>query len=213
MLKRPERESEETAGGPAARSDHSSGRTGSPQRERLLIAMRELTATQRYDAISVSDVVARAGVSRRAFYESFADKEECFGTTYEETAQRLLDLVATAIDGEFEAEDAVRVAVDALLDFFAREPGAASVCVVDVLATGTAGAESRGRTVEQLADLFEQPLLELRPDPGVAQMSAQALIGGIYELAYGPVLRGGAAELPSLTSVVTDGWSSEFGPY
>src|SRR3954453_20626074 len=52
------------------------------QRERMLDAMARAVAAKGYAKLTVSDVVALAGVSRRTFYEQFADKEECFLESY-----------------------------------------------------------------------------------------------------------------------------------
>src|SRR5882724_3806888 len=48
------------------------------QRGRLLDAMAEVVAEKGYQATTVADVVERAGVSRRTFYEQFPDREACF---------------------------------------------------------------------------------------------------------------------------------------
>ena len=48
------------------------------QRGRMLAAIAEAVAEKGYAATTVADVVGRAGVSRKTFYEHFADKEECF---------------------------------------------------------------------------------------------------------------------------------------
>lgn len=48
------------------------------RRERLVEAMRDLLAERGYAATTVPDVVARARVSRNAFYEFFQDKEDCY---------------------------------------------------------------------------------------------------------------------------------------
>ena len=48
------------------------------QRERLIRAMLETVAEQGYEATTVPRVVARARVSRNAFYEFFDDKTSCF---------------------------------------------------------------------------------------------------------------------------------------
>ena len=52
------------------------------QRERMLDAMARAVAAKGYAKVTVADVVALAGVSRRTFYEHFADKEQCFLATY-----------------------------------------------------------------------------------------------------------------------------------
>jgi AcrR family transcriptional regulator len=61
------------------------------QRQRLLQAMVELVAAQGYAATTVPEVVARARVSRNAFYEFFRDKEDCFLAVCEDNAAGLLE--------------------------------------------------------------------------------------------------------------------------
>ena len=53
------------------------------QRARLYGAMIEAIDRQGYKATTVAHVIALAGVSRRAFYEQFANKEDCFLATYD----------------------------------------------------------------------------------------------------------------------------------
>ena len=53
------------------------------QRARLFGAMIEAIHRQGYKATTVAHVIALAGVSRRAFYEQFANKEDCFLGTYD----------------------------------------------------------------------------------------------------------------------------------
>ena len=53
------------------------------QRSRLIDAMAQVVAERGYPATTVADVVERAGVSRRTFYEQFADKEACFLAAYD----------------------------------------------------------------------------------------------------------------------------------
>src|SRR2546423_602659 len=71
------------------------------QRGRMIEAMAETVAEKGYAATTVADVVARAGVSRRTFYEHFADREECFLGAYDTAVQLMLDhLLAEAAAGE-----------------------------------------------------------------------------------------------------------------
>ena len=58
------------------------------QRARMHGAMVEAVATSGYERTSVKQVVALAGVSRRSFYEQFANKQECFLSTYDVIATR-----------------------------------------------------------------------------------------------------------------------------
>src|SRR5436190_2182446 len=61
----------------------------SSQRARLLRAMAEVAAEKGYANTVVADVIARAGVSRRTFYELFRDKQDCFLAAYAETVELL----------------------------------------------------------------------------------------------------------------------------
>src|SRR5271154_4249744 len=51
------------------------------QRARIHGAMVEAIARSGYDRTSVKQVIGLAGVSRRSFYEQFANKEACFLAT------------------------------------------------------------------------------------------------------------------------------------
>ena len=61
------------------------------QRERLVRAMLETVAERGYEATTVPDVVARARVSRNAFYEFFDDKIDCFIAACDDAAAEMLD--------------------------------------------------------------------------------------------------------------------------
>src|SRR5690348_5887920 len=53
------------------------------QRSRIYGAMIESVAQRGYQGTTVAHVIALAGVSRRAFYELFPNKEHCFLGTYD----------------------------------------------------------------------------------------------------------------------------------
>lgn len=52
------------------------------QRQRLIEAMVLVAAEKSYEAITIADVTAAAGVSRKTYYEAFSNKEECFHAAY-----------------------------------------------------------------------------------------------------------------------------------
>src|SRR3984957_20165449 len=58
------------------------------QRSRKHGAMIEALATNGYEHTSVKQVVGLAGVSRRSFYEQFANKQECFLARFDLIAAR-----------------------------------------------------------------------------------------------------------------------------
>src|ERR1700751_3830083 len=66
--------------GPSGMAREEGART---QRSRLYGAMIEAVARNGYERTTVAHVIALAGVSRRAFYELFENKEACFLATHE----------------------------------------------------------------------------------------------------------------------------------
>ncbi len=66
------------------------------QRNRMHGAMIEAVAANGYERTSVKQVVGLAGVSRRSFYEQFANKQECFLATYDVIAARGAGRVSAA---------------------------------------------------------------------------------------------------------------------
>ena len=75
--------------------------TGSGHRERLVDAMADLLAERGYSSVTVAEIVARARVSKRTFYEQFAEREDCFLATYVALAEQpLARITAAASDPE-----------------------------------------------------------------------------------------------------------------
>ena len=60
--------------------------------------MAQVVSDKGYAATTVADVVERAGVSRRTFYEQFADKEACFLAAYDAGLAAVLCRVGGAVE-------------------------------------------------------------------------------------------------------------------
>ena len=63
---------------------------------RLTAGLAASIAEKGYAATTIADVVRHARVSKRTFYEHFADKEACFLALYSETTDALLELIGRA---------------------------------------------------------------------------------------------------------------------
>src|SRR4051794_5075686 len=73
------------------------------QRGRMLDAIAQVVAEKGYGAVTVADVVERAGVSRKTFYEHFRDKESCFLAAYDAGVDVLIATMRAA-GGETRAQ-------------------------------------------------------------------------------------------------------------
>src|SRR5829696_8727496 len=106
------------------------------QRGRLVDAAMQVFGTRSFGDARVADVLERAAISRKTFYEQFADKEACFMAAYEAASVRVRDAVLVASRDQEPRDAAVRAGIDALLGFLAAEPELARLLVVEVTGAG-----------------------------------------------------------------------------
>ncbi|MFD0744171.1 TetR/AcrR family transcriptional regulator [Phytohabitans flavus] len=104
------------------------------QRDRLIDAMASTVARKGYVGTSLGDVCAAAGVSTRAYYQHFADKETCFLAAYERGVELLQGSVAVAYGQPGQWPERMRRGLGTLLHILAAEPAFAALSVVEVLA-------------------------------------------------------------------------------
>ena len=125
------------------------------QRARILSAMASVVSEHGLPSASVSNVVSRAGVSRRTFYELFADREECFLATFDQA----LSFAGAAVLPEYERpgpwREQIRAGLTAFLEFLDEEPDMGAVCVVHSLGAGPPALERRRRIVQGLIAAVE----------------------------------------------------------
>lgn len=172
------------------------------QRGRLMDAMADVVAAVGYEDASVERVLVQAGVSRRTFYELFNDREDCFLATYDAAMGQAFLIVTDAYLDCTTPERRIEAALAAFLRFCAEEPQLARLCVVEVFAAGARARERRAEFMERFAALLEHAMGELRGDDKLDRLAAQALIGGVHEVIYGPIDHGDTESLPELAAEI-----------
>jgi len=169
------------------------------QRLRMYGAMIEAVATNGYGATSVKQVVTLAGVSRRAFYEQFANKQECFLATLELIASRAMDRIAigyNATEGPLEAR--LEAALATFAEVVQGNPKGARLMLVEAPSAGPPGWERLTRTLtlfeQRLAASFaEAPDAQALPDP-----IARAIVGGLRRVSFVRLVEGRTEEMERL---------------
>jgi AcrR family transcriptional regulator len=181
------------------------------QRGRLLDAMAQAVAEHGYGATTVAHVVARAGVSRKTFYEHFADKESCFLALYDTGIGYVLGRIVEAIgDDAVAADPRARVAVglETFLAVLAEEPAFSRAILIEVHAAGAEALRRRRVVLETFAGRYEDINAQLREaDPAIAALdhdTALGLVGAILELVAIRIADGRVVELPGLAGLLTD---------
>ncbi|HEV3362842.1 MAG TPA: TetR/AcrR family transcriptional regulator [Acidimicrobiia bacterium] len=178
------------------------------QRARLIDAMAHVVAEKGYAATTVADVVERAGVSRRTFYEQFADKEACFLATYDAGLTAVLTRIREAVEVNPAApwRERARAGVESFLALLASEPAFAQALQVEILTAGPAALDRRAgmrvvfgniwRNVHERARVEEPPLPAL-PDEVFTILSS-----GLEELIRDCLRTRGPAALPELADPI-----------
>ena len=152
--------------------------------------MAELVVERGYAAVTVTDVVARARVSKRTFYEQFAEREDCFLATYEALAEeplrRITEAAGVAAAQSLGLREQVERATGAYLEAMAEQPGLTRALLTQIASVGPRGRAVRREVLRRFADqllVLAQEAHRLRF--GVAPLTrplALALVGGINEL-------------------------------
>src|SRR5437764_14697716 len=104
----------------------------------MLDAVVQAVAEKGYSGTTVADVVSRAGVSRKTFYEHFRDKEECFLAAYDEGVAILMAQIRSAGEGAPNFQEKMRARVRAYLTLLVEEPELARAYLTAALGAGDA---------------------------------------------------------------------------
>jgi AcrR family transcriptional regulator len=159
------------------------------QRERLYEATIKSINERGFVVTTISDLVAGAGVSRRSFYEHFANKEECLLATYDALIERLTARIAEAYDPEDEWVDQIDSFVRALFEASSDRPDAARLVSVEMGAAGPVGIERWARDADRLAT-FITAVFEQAPGEGsIPAPVARAIVGALRTILYSRVRR------------------------
>ena len=182
-----------TAAGPSTSTVH---------RSRLLEGMARAVAARGYADTTIADIVREASVSRRTFYENFADKAECLIALYEVASGNAITVLRNAIDPHSDWQAQVEQAMGAYFGVLERNPVLLRTLFVEMLGLGAPGLAARRRANQQLADLMldvvnNRPGERLRKAP-LQPMMAMAVVGGINEMVLQSIEQGRANDLQEL---------------
>jgi AcrR family transcriptional regulator len=160
----------------------------SEQRERILLAARDVFATRGYAGAAVDEIVARARVSRTTFYGFFENKEECLLAVFRLGLERIGAAVAQAAARSAEQGltpvALIRAEVSATLAAFAADSAMARIVLIEIVGATPAAERVRARARTVAASIIQRRLEEYRywrerseQHRRVASLAAMAAIG------------------------------------
>jgi AcrR family transcriptional regulator len=171
------------------------------QRDRLVSAILDCVAELGYAETTISDVVARARVSRNAFYEFFDDKAACYlEACDQESTEMLAELYALAAEDSW--VDAVREGTRAYLRWWQAHPRYAIAYLVELPAAGRRALEQRDRTYARFEEMFEALAARARVEqpklPALPALAVRVLVTSITEIVGQEIRAGRVAALHRL---------------
>jgi AcrR family transcriptional regulator len=190
-----------------------SGYTGLPrelieasQHQRLLHAVTTTVAEKGYGPTTVADISARAGVSKKTFYEHFPDKLASFLAAHEIGCEAMLEAVTNAsreaVHNGADAIEQLRCANRGYLTFLIEEEPYARTFFLETLAAGPEAIaryrRCRDDFVTSLRTWHRHARRRHRDWPPATPLAYEAAMGAVHDLALARIATGRTAELAGL---------------
>ena len=153
------------------------------QRSRLLAGAVGAIDEHGYAHTTVGGIATRARVSRRTFYELFADREACLAALFEDVVGMIERELAAGGLGALPWRERVRGGLWAILSFFDREPALARVCVVQVMRGGPGVLGRRDEVLARLAAVLDEGRGESARGAQCTPLTAEGLVSAAFGIA------------------------------
>jgi AcrR family transcriptional regulator len=168
------------------------------QRARIIAALAEETVEKGYRAVTVADIVRRAGIARNTFYENFSSKEDCFLAASEFAVKEALRRVVDAASRVDAWPERVNAGLAAFLRYVAGEPALARTCIVEALSAGPAAVERYESSIQAFVPLFRMGRKVAAKGERLPGTLEETIVGGIFWIIYQRIVMGQVEEIEQL---------------
>ena len=174
------------------------------QRARIVNALAEETMDRGYRAVTVADIVRRAGIARNTFYDNFASKEDCFLATQDYAVEESLARIVEAATEAESWEDRLAAGLGAFLKYVATEPALARTCIVEALSAGDAAQERYEESLRAFVPLLRMGRESSPHGEDLPDTLEETLAGGIFWVIYQRIVLGETEQIESLLPDLVD---------
>jgi AcrR family transcriptional regulator len=192
-----------TAHGVAAGGD---GRMGMSelQRSRLLGGAVAAVEELGWSSVTVASIAARAHVSRRSFYASFSDREDCLLEVLRDTVARIAsEPILADLSRGLPWRERIRTGLWAILCFFDGEPELARLCVTESVRGDRRVSQWREEVLASLAAIVDEGRLESARAAQVPALTAEGSVGAVLTILHKRLLDNGHEPLSELLGELT----------
>jgi AcrR family transcriptional regulator len=169
--------------------------------------------------VTIGALARRAGVSRAAFYEHFADKEACLLAAYDHFAAALLSAMTADLEPDTSWSAFIDSTLAGYIGMLDADPIAARAFVLEMDGAGPAARRRRREAAQLFASLIAQRHAAMRErDPALGPLPERVYLGialGVRQLIQdaleedpGPQLSGLAADIRLWIAAVVAGASA-----
>ena len=151
------------------------------QRARMFGAMIQAVSEYGYCKTGVKHVIGLAGVSRRAFYEQFPNKEACFLATFDGiVAQAVVETRQAYAELEQDPQTGLLTVLELLLKMVREDPARARLVARDSPIAGPGGLEKFDKLMRFLGQKLGGHLAGSADDGEISAALLRAVIGSLY---------------------------------
>jgi AcrR family transcriptional regulator len=154
------------------------------QRARILAAAVDVVQEVGYARLSVAAIIGQARISRKTFYEVFANREDCFLAVFEQTLSEVRARLSEAYAQEPHWRDGIRCALSRLLVLIEEEPSLARFWIVEALGAEEPVLRRRAWALEEIAAVIDRGRLAGSGTRQPPELTAEGIVGGIIGVLY-----------------------------
>lgn len=162
----------------------------SPKRQVILEGMLEAVGAEGYERTSVRTVLDRTGVYRQAFYDNFADKDDCYLQAFDAGVERVEALMVAAAAGESGWTAQLRTGLGALLDFLDQEPSVGRALIVEVHAAGPEALAKRAAAMGRVNAFLDRARDEAGEGESPPPIAGEGIAAGIHAVIHSRLATG-----------------------
>ena len=151
-------------------------------RGRLLAAALEGIGEVGWADLTIAEIVRRARVSKRTFYEHFATREDILLALYETVSSQVLDELDAAAQRVPPGEGRIEAGAIFYLTRLQQAPRVVRTLAIEILHLGTAGLAIRRRVMRRFAVFLQREINAAGRRPPISLAVAMVIVGGINEL-------------------------------
>lgn len=172
-------------------------------RGRLLAGLAAALEQKSLSELYTTDIAREASVSKRTFYEHFANKEQCFLALYQDNSARILQVLKSAIaEPDLSMLERIEQGAQAYLGAMQSQSRLLQRLYIDILGLGPEGMKARRLVTQQFADLitglYEQEQVRFPNLPPLKPELVLGTIAGLNELILFKIEDGEAEQLLEL---------------